>query len=104
MHWGLALVLLGVNALDLCWLQRYLGSLLHVAYRKYVRMRHQYKCNAWGAKSDILHDHVQLNHIYPYHFQYFSSLITTRKFNNMHYTHLNSHSEFLQVLNSAIKH
>jgi hypothetical protein len=43
---GLALVLLGVNALDLCWLRCFLGSLLRVAYHKYVRMRHQYKCNA----------------------------------------------------------
>jgi hypothetical protein len=63
---GLALVLLGVNALDLCWLRRFLGSLLRVAYHKYVRMRHQYKCNAWGAKSDMLHDHVQLNRVNPY--------------------------------------
>jgi hypothetical protein len=29
-------------------------------------MRHQCKCNACGAKSDMLHDHVQLNHINPY--------------------------------------
>jgi hypothetical protein len=24
------------------------------------------KCNAWGAKSSMLHDHAQLNHISPY--------------------------------------
>jgi hypothetical protein len=63
---GLALVLLGVNALDLCWLWRFLRSLLYVAYRKYAHMRHQHKCNAWSAKSDMLHDHVHLNHINPY--------------------------------------
>jgi hypothetical protein len=36
----LALVLLEVNALDWCWLQRFLGSLLRVAHQKYARMRH----------------------------------------------------------------
>jgi hypothetical protein len=34
----LVLVLLGVNALDWCWLQRLLGSLLRVAYRNYAHM------------------------------------------------------------------
>jgi hypothetical protein len=29
-------------------------------------MRHQHKCNTWGAKSNMLHDHEQLNHIGPY--------------------------------------
>jgi hypothetical protein len=63
---GLALVLLGVNALDLCWLRRFLGSLLRVAYRKCTRLKHQYKCNAWGAKCDMLHDYAQLTHTNPY--------------------------------------
>jgi hypothetical protein len=34
------LVLLGVNAFDLCWLRRFLGILLYVAYHNYARMRH----------------------------------------------------------------
>jgi hypothetical protein len=25
-----------------------------------------HKCNQWGAKSNILHDHEHLNRIYPY--------------------------------------
>jgi hypothetical protein len=37
---GLALVLLIVTGLDGCWLRRFLGSLLLVAYRNYARMRH----------------------------------------------------------------
>jgi hypothetical protein len=41
-------------------------SLLHVVDRKYVSMRHQHKYNAWGVKSNMMHDHVQLNHINPY--------------------------------------
>jgi hypothetical protein len=57
---GHALVLLGVNTLDLCWLRRFLESLIRVTYRKYARMRHQHKCNTWGAKSDMLHNHAQL--------------------------------------------
>jgi hypothetical protein len=63
---GLALLLLGVSALDLCWLRRFLMSLLHVVYRKYASMRHQHKCNAWGAKYKMLHDHEYLNHINLY--------------------------------------
>jgi hypothetical protein len=62
---GLAMVLLGVNALSLCWLRRFLRSLLRVAYCKYARMRHQHKYNAWGAKSDMLHDYAQLTHTNP---------------------------------------
>jgi hypothetical protein len=64
-HWldapGLALVLLGVNALDLCWFRRFLGALQHVAYHKYAHMRHQHKCNAWGVKSSMMHTHAPLN-------------------------------------------
>jgi hypothetical protein len=41
----LALLLLGVSALDFCWLWRFLTSLLCVVYRKYVSMRHQHKWN-----------------------------------------------------------
>jgi hypothetical protein len=63
---GLALVLLGINALGLCWFLCFLGSLLCVAYHKYACMRHQHKCNAWGAKSDMLHDYAQLTHSNPY--------------------------------------
>jgi hypothetical protein len=37
---GLALVLFEVNTLDWCWLRRFLGYLLLVAYRNYTRMRH----------------------------------------------------------------
>jgi hypothetical protein len=33
---------------------------------QYARMRHQYKHNAWGAKSDMLHDYAQLTHTNPY--------------------------------------
>jgi hypothetical protein len=40
--------------------------LLHVVYHKYASLRHQHKCNTWGAKSNMLHDHEQLNHIGPY--------------------------------------
>jgi hypothetical protein len=43
---GVALLLLGVSALDLCWLRRFLISLLRVVYHKYASMRHQYKYNA----------------------------------------------------------
>jgi hypothetical protein len=63
---GLALVLLVVTALDWCWLQRFLASLLRVVYRKYASMRHQYKCNAWGANSGMLHAHAQLTRGNPY--------------------------------------
>jgi hypothetical protein len=59
---GLALVLLVVTALDWCWLPRLLVSLLHVVYHKYPSMRHQHNCNAWDAKSDMLHDYAQLTH------------------------------------------
>jgi hypothetical protein len=51
---GLALVLLGVSVLDWCLLRRTLAPWLHVVYRKYVSMRHQYKCNAWDAKSNMI--------------------------------------------------
>jgi hypothetical protein len=37
---GLALVLLVVNPLDLCWLWRFHGSLLLVAYCNYASMTH----------------------------------------------------------------
>jgi hypothetical protein len=43
--------------------------LLRVVYRKYPHMRHQHKCNAWGAKSN----HAQLNHIN--HFKPFTKLL-----------------------------
>jgi hypothetical protein len=33
---------------------------------QYARMRHQDKCNALGAKSNIPYDHKQLNHLNPY--------------------------------------
>jgi hypothetical protein len=36
----LALLLLEVSVIDLCWLRRFLGSLLHVVYRKCIGMRH----------------------------------------------------------------
>jgi hypothetical protein len=42
---GLALVLLVATAVDWCWLRRFLGSLLLVAYRNYARMRPQHKYN-----------------------------------------------------------
>jgi hypothetical protein len=35
---GLAMVLLRFNVLDLCWLRRFLESLLRVAYHNYARM------------------------------------------------------------------
>jgi hypothetical protein len=63
---GVALLLLVVIALDLCWLRRFLVSLLCVVYRNYASMWHQHKCNAWGAKCNMLHDHEHLNHINPY--------------------------------------
>jgi hypothetical protein len=58
---GLTLVLLGVSVFDWCWLRRF-----HAVYHKYPSMRHQYKYNAWGVKSNMLHDHEQLNHLNPY--------------------------------------
>jgi hypothetical protein len=33
---------------------------------QYASVRHHYKCNAWGAKSNMLHDHEQRNHLNPY--------------------------------------
>jgi hypothetical protein len=33
---------------------------------QYTRMRHYDKCNASGAKSNILHDREQLKHLNPY--------------------------------------
>jgi hypothetical protein len=63
---GLALLLLGVSILDLCWLWRFLVSLLYVVYRKYANMRHQHKYHAWGAKCNMLHAHEHLNHINLY--------------------------------------
>jgi hypothetical protein len=63
---GLSLVLLVATALDWCWLRRSLGSFLLVAYRNYAHMRHQHKCNVWGAKSGKLHDYAHLTHTNPY--------------------------------------
>jgi hypothetical protein len=62
----LALVLLGVSVLDWCCLRRFLASWLHVVYHKYASMRQQYKCNACGEKSNMLHDCEQLNNLNPY--------------------------------------
>jgi hypothetical protein len=59
-------LLLGVSVLDLCWLRRFLVPLLRMVYHKYASMRHQNKCNTWGAKYNMLHDHEHLNHINPY--------------------------------------
>jgi hypothetical protein len=44
----------------------FLESLLRVAYHNYAHMRHLPKCNAWGAKSGMLHDYAQLTHTNPY--------------------------------------
>jgi hypothetical protein len=85
MHQGLPFVLLAVSALDSCWLQWLLAYLLCMLYCKYASMRHQNKCNAWGAKGGMLNDQVQVNHITPYKaftnlplaFYYFSNLIMT---------------------------
>jgi hypothetical protein len=63
---GFILVLVGVNALDWWWLRHFLASGLRVVYHKYAYMRHQYKCNACGAKSSMMHDYAQLTHINPY--------------------------------------
>jgi hypothetical protein len=63
---GLALVLPVVTALDWCWLRWLLVSWLRVVYRKCVSLRHQHNCNAWGAKSGMLHDYTQLTHTNPY--------------------------------------
>jgi hypothetical protein len=52
---GLALVLLKVSGLDWRWLQRFLEFVLYVIYRKDARMSHEYQCNAWGVKSDMMH-------------------------------------------------
>jgi hypothetical protein len=60
------IVLLIATALDWCCLRRLLGSLLLVAYRNYARMRHKHKCNAWDAKSEMLHDYAHLTHTNPY--------------------------------------
>jgi hypothetical protein len=51
---------------NLCWLWHFLGSLLRVVYHKYVSMRHQHNCNAWGAKSGKMHNHAQPTHFNPY--------------------------------------
>jgi hypothetical protein len=37
-----------------------------VAYRSYARMRHNHKCNAWGAKSNKMHNHAQPIHVNPH--------------------------------------
>jgi hypothetical protein len=63
---GLAMLLLRVIALDLCWLRRFLVYLLRVVYLNYASMKHQHKCNSWGAKCNMLHDHEHLNNINPY--------------------------------------
>jgi hypothetical protein len=63
--WGLALILLVVSALDWCWLRWLHASMLRVIYHKCVSMRCQHGCNAWGAKSGILHAHARHNHISP---------------------------------------
>jgi hypothetical protein len=34
-------------------------------YRKRAGISHYHKCNAWGAKSGMLHAHAQLNPINP---------------------------------------
>jgi hypothetical protein len=60
------LALARVSVFDLCWLLRFLGSLLRVIYHKYASMSHQHKCNAWVEKCNMLHDHVHLNHIKPH--------------------------------------
>jgi hypothetical protein len=60
------LVLLAVTDLDWCWLWRFLVSWFRVVYRKYAYMRQQYKCNAWGAESSMLHDDAQPTYTNPY--------------------------------------
>jgi hypothetical protein len=62
----LALLLLGDSILDLCWLQRFIGSLPRVVYCKMHRYETLTKCNTWGAKYNMLHHHEHLNHINPY--------------------------------------
>jgi hypothetical protein len=62
----LALLLLGVSVLDLSWLQRFLGSLLCVVYRKMHRYETLTKVQYMRCKVNMLHDHECLNHINPY--------------------------------------
>jgi hypothetical protein len=49
----LALLLLGDSILDLCWLQRFIGSLPRVVYCKMHRYETLTKCNTWGAKYNM---------------------------------------------------
>jgi hypothetical protein len=46
--------------------RRFLGSLLLMAYCNYARMRHQHRCNAWGARSGMLRDYAHLTHTNRY--------------------------------------
>jgi hypothetical protein len=52
---GLALVLLMFTGFDRCWRRGFLESVLCVIYRKDSRMSHEYQCNAWGVKSNMIH-------------------------------------------------
>jgi hypothetical protein len=52
---GLALVLLVFTGFDWCWRWGFLESVLCVIYHKDARMSHEYQCNAWGVKSDMMH-------------------------------------------------
>jgi hypothetical protein len=36
--------------------------LLCVIYRKDASMSHEYQCNAWGVKSDMMHTCAQITH------------------------------------------
>jgi hypothetical protein len=62
----LALLLHRVSVLDLCWLRRFLKSLLHGVYRKTHMYETLTKVNAWGAKCNMMHDQEHINPINPY--------------------------------------
>jgi hypothetical protein len=47
---GFAMLLLGVSVLDLCWLRRFLGSLLRVVYRKIHRYETLTRVQCMGCK------------------------------------------------------
>jgi hypothetical protein len=49
------LVLLVFTGFGWCWRRGFLESVLHMIYRKDARMSHEYQCNAWGVKSDMMH-------------------------------------------------
>jgi NADH:ubiquinone oxidoreductase subunit F (NADH-binding) len=66
MHWGLPWSCSGLASSTGAGSNGFSRSGSTWSIIKNASTRHQYKCNAWDAKSNMLHDREQLNHLNPY--------------------------------------